>query len=175
MTLYHVSEDAGIDLFEPRRISEADEALVWAITAERLCNYLVPRDCPRVTFYAGPLTSPADCDRFLGTSTIVMAIEDAWLSRLQACRLFCYHLPADSFTSYDTTAGYFVSRTAVKPVRVERIDDAPFALRQRDVDLRILCGTELWSLRDAVVASTLEFSIIRWRNASPPAPADRLD
>jgi hypothetical protein len=166
MTLYHVSEDPDITLFEPRRINETGEPLVWAITAERLCNYLVPRDCPRVTFYAGPLTSSADRDRFLGASSAVVAIEDSWLSRLQSCRLVCYHFPGDGFTSFDVTAGYFVSRTAVKPVRVECIEDAPGALRRRRVDLRVLAGPDLRTLRDAVVASTLEFSIIRWRNVS---------
>jgi len=166
MTLYHVSEDAGIDVFEPRRTDGAEEALVWAIAGERLCNYLVPRDCPRVTFYAGPLTSPDDCERLLRSNTAVVAIEDAWLTRLQSCRLFCYHLPGDSFTSHDATAGYFVSRVPVKPLRVECIDDAASAIRQRGVELRVLPTSDLWSLRDAVIASTLEFSIIRWRNAS---------
>lgn len=166
MTLYHVSDNADIDLFEPRRIKETDEALVWAISAERLCNYLMPRDCPRVTFYAGPHTSSADRDRFLGTSATVVAIEEAWLARLRACRLFCYHLPADDFTSHDETAGYFVSRTAVKPVRVDCISDAPAALRERGVELRVLSLRHLRSLREAVLASTLEFSIIRWRNLS---------
>ena len=36
---------------------------------------------------------------------------------------------------------------------------------QRGVELRLL--PDLWSLRDAVIESTLEFSIIRWRNVSP--------
>ena len=169
MTLYHVSENADIDIFEPRRIKETDDALVWAITAERLCNYLVPRDCPRVTFYAGPRTSSADRDRFLGTSVAVVAIEAAWLARLRACRLFCYHLPADNFTSARTLSaviGHFVSRTPVKPIHAESISDAPAALRDRGVELRVLLPADLSSLRNAVVTSSLEFSIIRWRNAS---------
>jgi hypothetical protein len=165
VTLYHVSEEPDIEVFEPRMMNGAGEALVWAIDGARLPNYLVPRQCPRVTFYAGPRTSVVDRERFLGSSVAVVAIETAWFPRLQSCRLFCYHLPADDFTSYDHTAGYFVSRTAVKPMSVECIDDPVSAILQRGVELRIL--PSLWSLRDAVVESTLEFSIIRWHNASP--------
>ena len=165
MIVYHVSEEAGIDRFEPRRTSDDGKALVWAIDAARLHNYLVPRDCPRVTFYAGPRTSSDDRERFLGSSTAVIAIEAGWFARLRSCRLFCYHLPADSFASYDETAGYLVSRTTVQPSSVECIDDAVAAILRCGVELRVL--QSLWSLRDAVVASTLQFSIIRWRNAAP--------
>jgi hypothetical protein len=166
MTVYHVSEDPDIDVFEPRRMDGAGEALVWAIDEARLRNYLVPRDCPRVTFSAGPRTSAADREHFLGSSAAVVAIEATWFPRLRSCRLFCYHMPDDTFTLDDDTAGYFVSRAAVKPVSVECIDDPVSALLQRGVELRIL--QTLWSLRDAVVESTLEFSIIRWRNAAMP-------
>jgi hypothetical protein len=163
--VYHVSEEPDIEVFEPRKIDGAAEALVWAIDDARLRNYLVPRECPRVTFYVGPRTSAADRERFLGSSVAVVAIEAAWFSRVQSCRLFCYHFPADHFTSCDETAGYLVSRTAVTPICVDCIDDPVSAILQRGVELRIL--PNLWSLRDAVVESTLEFSIIRWRNASP--------
>jgi hypothetical protein len=71
--------------------------------------------------------------------------------------LFCYHLPADDFTSHDETAGYLVSRAAVKPVSVECIDDPVSAILQRGVELRIL--PNLWSLREAVVESTLVLEI----------------
>ena len=49
--------------------------------------------------------------------------------------------------------------------KVQVIDDPVVAILQRDVELRAL--QELWTLRDAVTESTLEFSIIRWRNAAP--------
>lgn len=164
MTLYHVSEEPEIDVFEPRTINGAGEPLVWAIEDARLHNYLVPRECPRVTFYAGPRTSAADRERFLGASAAVVAIEASWLPRLSSCRLFCYHLSGENFTAYDQTAGYYVCRTAVKPLCVECIDDPISTILQRGVELRIL--PTLVSLREAVIASTLEFSIIRWRNAS---------
>jgi hypothetical protein len=165
MTVFHVSDDPDIEVFEPRTIGATGESLVWAIDDEHLRNYLVPRDCPRVTFHAGPGTTAADRERFLGASRAVVAIETEWLEQVRTCRLFCYHLPSDTFESIDKTAGYFVSRTAVKPVRVTTVEDPLSALLQRGVELRILPSLSL--LRAAVIESTLEFSVIRWRNALP--------
>jgi Family of unknown function (DUF6886) len=163
--LFHVSEECGIQRFEPRPSQYADEPVVWAIDADRLRNYLLPRECPRVTYYAGPETTAADVDRFLGSSPAVIAVEKSWLERVRSCRLFCYHLPPERFVSFDECAGYFVCREAVVPARVEMVDDPVGALLGRGAELRFV--RELWSLRDAVVASTLQFSMIRMRNASP--------
>ena len=165
MKVYHVSEEPDIGVFEPRQIETGGESLVWAIDNAHLHNYLAPRECPRVTFYAGPGTTDADRERFLGSSAGVVAIESVWFERMRSCRLFCYHFPGDTFECSDKTAGYFVSRAGVKPARVDVIQDPVLAILQRGVELRVL--PDLWSLRDAVIASTLEFSIIRWRNASP--------
>ena len=87
--MFHVSEDAGIERFDPRAPADGGEPVVWAIESARLCNYLLPRDCPRVTFDAGPETTAADVNRFLGASATVVAIEQAWVKRLRACRLYC--------------------------------------------------------------------------------------
>lgn len=168
MTLYHVSEESDIGVFTPRRVGDG-EPIVWAIDDERLRNYLVPRDCPRVTFYAGPGTTVADRERFLGSSPAVMAIESGWFERVSACRLFCYHFSSDSFECRDRTAGYFVSRAVVTPTQVDVIENPVSAILRRGVELRVL--PDLWSLRNAVIESTLEFSIIRWRNASPSRAA----
>jgi hypothetical protein len=165
VTVYHVSEEPGIAVFEPRALDGTGDAVVWAIDDRHLRNYLLPRDCPRVTFSAGAQTTPADREQFLGSSRAVVAIESAWFERVQAGRLFCYGLPAQTFALHDEEAGYFVSSQAVKPSSVECIDDPVSAILRRGVELRIL--PNLWSLRDAVVESTLEFSIIRFRNASP--------
>jgi hypothetical protein len=167
--LFHVSEEPGIEQFLPRPSGDEGEALVWAIDGERLRNYLVPRDCPRVTYYAGPRTREQDIAAYLGSSAAVVAIEQGWLERLRSCRLYCYHLPPDTFERVDDCAGYTVSRVPVIPFRVDMIDDAIGELRRRDVELRIL--PNLWALHDAVVASTLQFSMIRMRNALPRSAA----
>jgi hypothetical protein len=163
--LYHVSEESGIDRFEPRLSRNADHPVVWAVSGERLRNYLLPRDCPRVTFFAGEVTQPADVVRFLGSSSAVVAFEASWLERIRRTRLFCYKLPPESFKCVDKCAGYFHSTEAVRPEQVEVVGDLLAALASRGVEIRIL--QSLWTLHDAVADSTLGFSIIRMRNASP--------
>jgi len=163
--LFHVTEERGIEQFEPRVSPDGRGPVVWAIDADHLRNYLVPRDCPRVTFYAGRETTDADVERFLGSSTAVVAIEREWLDRVRSCRLYCYHLPRETFECIDACAGYFVSRVPVTPACVQVFDDPLSELLQRGVEVRIM--DNLWSLRDAVVVSSLQFSMIRMRNALP--------
>lgn len=162
--LFHISEESGIQRFEPRASSYADEPVVWAIDARRLRNYLLPRECPRVTYYAGHHTTQQDVERFLGSSEAVVAVECGWLERLRSCRLYCYHLPQETFECFDECAGYFVSRVPVVPIQVDVVDDPMAELLRRGVELRFL--PSLWHLRDSVVASSLQFSVIRMRNAS---------
>ena len=168
--LFHVSEEAGIERFGPRPSQYAAEPVVWAIDADHLRNYLLPRECPRVTFYAGRETTVADVERLLGSSPAVIAVESAWLERLRSCRLYCYHLPAETFECIDECAGYFVSRRPVVPTQVQVVDDLLVALLERGVELRFV--PNLWPLRDAVVSSTLRFSLIRMRNALPRQPTN---
>src|SRR5688500_9115210 len=116
-TLFHVSEDGAIARFEPRPLPKGavgvspDERVVWAIDAEHLHNYLLPRDCPRVTFYARRDRAGAVNDEPLlagTTASRVIAVESAWLDRIRTTQLFCYELPADGFACIDGNAGYFV-------------------------------------------------------------------
>lgn len=163
--LFHVSEESGIERFEPRAAEGGGAPVVWAIEAGRLHNYLLPRECPRVTYYAGRETSAADVERFLGSSPAVVAVESGWLGRLRDCRLYCYHLPAETFECIDECAGYFVSRVPVVSAGVEVFDDPVAELLRRGVELRFV--PNLWPLHDAVAASSLRFSLIRMRNALP--------
>ncbi len=86
--LFHISEESGIERFEPRASESVSEPVVWAVDADRLRNYLLPRECPRVTFYAGRKTTKTDTKHFLGTSSAVIAVESGWLDRLRSCRLY---------------------------------------------------------------------------------------
>ena len=134
---------------------------------EHLPNYLLPRDCPRVTFCPVPGSTPEDVARLMSYSPArqVIAIESDWLPTVRAARLYLYRLPAEPFAVQDAGAGYSVAREPVTPIEVTVVEDLLEALRQRDVELRIT--PSLWPLADAVVASSLEFSNIRMRNAKP--------
>ena len=169
--LYHISEDPDIARFEPRPPPSAGSGqaglMVWAVGERLLHNYLLPRDCPRVTFYAGPNSSADDIARHLGTTaaSYVVAIESAWLPAVRAGVLYQYALPTETFTAVDVGAGYYISRAAVAPLAVSRIDDILGELVGRGIELRVT--PSLWKLRDAIVDSSLQFSMIRMRNARP--------
>ena len=167
--LWHVSEDAGIARFEPHRAPTAltDEPLVWAIDTRHLPFFWFPRDCPRGTFWAGPDTSPADAERFLlGTSARVHAAEAAWLDRIRDARVVAYRLPAESFAPHPEVGGYWVSRHSVEPLELVELGDLLARHAEAEIELRLV--PSLAPLWERVVASTLEFSGMRLRNANPP-------
>lgn len=172
-TLFHISDQPGIKRFDPRPAPASNTtqtgSMVWAIDRQHLHNYLLPRDCPRITFYALPDSNPEHVTRLMGYSsaTYIIAIESGWLPEVQRQRLYCYELPGASFSLIDEGAGYYASREPVIPRAVTGIDDLLSALLRHDVELRVM--PSLWKLYDAVIASTLQFSIIRMRNAQPRA------
>lgn len=167
--VFHVSEEANIGAFHPRPPPSLDagvgEDVVWAIDHAHLPNYLTPRDCPRVTFGRGPQTSEADAARFLtGVSGRVVVIERVWLQRLLSTPLFVYAFEnGPHWRALSIGAGYLVSEIAVTPIDRIRIDDPIAALMAMGAELRV--QDNLRDLIDLVAASTLDFSIIRKRNA----------
>jgi hypothetical protein len=171
MRLFHVSEDPFITVFKPRPSPSVFEKIkgevVFAISEQLLHNYLLPRDCPRVSFYAGPATSLGDADRFLGTaaSPYVLAVEKAWLPRIMKETVYLYELPETSFELLDECAGYYIAYEEVEPVAVRAVQPIMDELLARDIELRVV--SSLWPLADAVTNSSLQFSCIRMRNAAP--------
>lgn len=163
MPVYHFSEDGSIDRFVPRP-SRLGEPLVWAIDDWHQPLYWLPRDCPRVTFWPHGPTTPADRERWWAgvAGRMVVAVEAAWLARIRACRLFRYTFDDPSFRSLDDN-GMCVSRATVYPIGVEPMGDLLTRHADGDVELR-LCQS-LLPLGKAITASTLDFSLIRMRNA----------
>lgn len=173
MRLFHFSEDTSIRWFGP--IGSATEpgkrALVWAIDEEHAPHYFFPRDCPRVCLWIGAQTSAADRARFFGVTSApkVIAIERAWLNRLREAKIWVYQMPPETFRVEDENAGYYVSAEAVVPLGVEPLGDPLERLASAGVELRLT--PSLAPLRDALVPSTVPFSMIRLRNAAM-GPAD---
>lgn len=165
MRLFHVSDDPAITLFEPRPSPYATMPVVWAVDADHLANYLLPRDCPRVCFWATPSSTEADIKTLLGNDRAVIAIEVAWLDRVRTEQLTCYDMPTDSFTQRDVKAGYWVSQTPVVPLASQVLSNLPQQIASRTTALRAL--PSLWELHAAVTGSSLAFSMIRMRNAAP--------
>ncbi len=142
--LWHVSEDATIERFEPHLRPEhaADEPLVWAIDTRHLPLYWFPRDCPRASFWANSATVDEDVERFLGgdRSRRVHVIESEWLDRMRETPVFAYRMPEESF------------------------DD--LLARHADARIELRIAPELLGLWENVITSTLDFSGIRLRNAT---------
>jgi len=155
--LWHVSEETGIARFVPR------DGLVWAIDTRHLPLYWFPRDCPRATFWARSDTSDDDVERWLdGDRTRrVHVIESAWLPRMRAARVVAYRLPEETFEPEDR---FWVSRETVEPLEVVELGD--LLARHADACIELRVAPALYPLWDSVVASTLDFSGIRLRNAT---------
>ncbi len=166
--LWHVSEDDSIRAFHPHRSATAlaDEELVWAVDTRHLPLFWFPRDCPRGTFWAGPETSAEDEERFLlGAATRVHATEASWLDKIRHAGVLAYRLPEKAFRPHPEVGGYWVSREPVEPLELVELGDLLARHAEAGIELRVVPSlAPLWS---RVIASTLEFSGIRLRNAQP--------
>lgn len=179
-TLYHFSEEAGIEVFVPRLVAGRPDVTVpavWAIEDTHQHMYLFPRDCPRALLWPTDSTTDADRDHWLGHSDarVVAHVEYAWLDRIRRTTLYRYSLPADSFRSLED-AGMWVSMDCVTPSRVDEITDIPEALSGAGVELRVMA--RLTPLRGIWEQTTMHWSGIRLRNAQdwdiPSSPAPDL-
>jgi hypothetical protein len=169
--LFHVSEEANIEVFHPRPPPSPDSGVaedsVWAIDYAHLPNYMTPRDCPRVTFGRGPSTTHADAETYLeGVAGRVVVIELGWLDRVRRTPLHIYAFERTPvWRGVDNGAGYFIATEPVTPVDRMTIESPASTLLALGSELRT--RVNLWSLIDQVASSSLEFSIIRKRNAMP--------
>ena len=163
--LWHVSEDPTLRRFEPhlRPGHDADEPVVWAVDTRHLPLYWFPRDCPRATFWAHERTTDDDVERFLDgdRERRVHVIESDSLERMRTTRVYAYRMPAATFERHDR---FWVSRSAVDPIELTELGDLLALHADMEIELRV--APSLLALWDRVVASTLDFSGIRLRNAT---------
>lgn len=176
MRLFHFSEHPNIRLFRPRvaATSIEKEPFVWAIDEEHAPSYWFPRDCPRACCWVGekPILEAVAARIRLGSATRLHAIEATWLERLRACQLYSYEFDSAPFRLKVPEAGYWVANCEVAPLSVTAVGDLLARHAEAGIELRIV--RNLWPLIDAIVASGLEFSIIRKANAQarPSGPGN---
>lgn len=166
--LFHVSEESDIRIFHPRapKRSDLDPSipLVWAVSENRLVNFLTPRDCPRVCFHKTANTSDEDLSLFSSKNIqSVVAIESAWFERMKAAKLYLYEFNPENFYLQDPCAGYYVSEKTETPVSVTIIDDVFSSLFERKAEIRIL--DNLWPLANRIKKTKLDWSLCRMKNA----------
>jgi len=154
--LWHVSEDDSIHRFEPR------DGKVWAIDTRHLPLYWFPRECPRATFWADGGTVDGDVVRFLGgeRGRRVHVVEPRWLEPMRTTRVVAYRLPQEPFEPWDR---FWIADSAVEPLETAELGDLVRRHEQAGIELRT--DESLPELWDDVVASSLDYSGIRLRNA----------
>jgi hypothetical protein len=72
-------------------------------------------------------------------------------------------MPTASFELADANAGYHISRHAIVPIGIREVRNVASEIMQRGYEIRFV--PDLWPIRDGVMRSTLDYSIIRMRNA----------
>lgn len=170
--LFHISENPNIKIFKPRISPSHFDAIqaevVFAISEKLMHNYLLPRECPRIAFYAAENSSKEDIEKLIGTITAphVIVVESNWLRKIQMTTLFVYEMPVQSYTLLDECAGYYISDQITEPISVRPVYNILEELLKRNVELRFV--PTLHSLANMVKNSTLKFSLIRMRNSICP-------
>ncbi len=165
MRLFHVSEESNIKIFEPRTPTRSDldksKKLVWAIDEKHLPNYLLPRNCPRVTYRIAKNTTKSDIRKFFPTSETnhAVVIGKEWYDTVKSSVLYLYEFDEYGFTIQDETAGYYVAETAQTPKHKYIISNLPDKLASLSIELRTV--DDLQAVANEVESSTLEFSFIK--------------
>jgi hypothetical protein len=172
--LFHFSELGSIETFIPKPVDvpslrDSDQQwlngpLVWATDEEHQATYLFPRDCPRILVWQTSTTTENDKRLWWGERdcSMIAHVEWQWLRRIRDQSLYRYQMPPDSFQCVED-GWMWVSKDTVTAVQVERIDDLLDALRELNVELRVMDSLlplrQLWT-------TTLHVSGIRLRNAA---------
>lgn len=169
--LLHFSEDPNISVFVPHcaKGKELERPRVWTIAEEYAPLYWFPRDCPRAAWWRLDTTTDEDMARWLGDAEarMILAIESAWLARLQACQLYTYRFDPVSFEDMKDHGCHVAYKTVTPLGPPEPVGDLLQCHAEAGVELRIT--PSLWPLHDALIPTTLHWSFIRMRNAQPRA------
>lgn len=169
--LWHVSENASIERFEPHVSATASshEPRVWAVDTRHLPLYWFPRECPRGTFWATPETSARDAELLAGSARVHI-VELRWVEPMRTTRVYAYRLPEATFSQDLEVGGYWLSSETVVPEEVVELGDLVARHESARIELRVV--DNLWPTWNRVVDSSLEFSGIRLHNAIPARMAE---
>jgi len=171
LNLFHISENKQIQIFEPRPVIEEshnlkDEKVVWAINKEKLINYIFPRECPRIIYYKDEKTSIKDLSELFSKPSIarVVIVESGWIEKMISSTIYKYVFDSKHFELFDSIAGYYISRKPIKPIDRVEINNLLSELLKENIELKIM--DSIIDLVDRVKTSTVQYSMIRMRNAN---------
>lgn len=166
--LFHISEQENIHQFIPRKSKEQwnYNKYVWAISEEKIYNYLLPRDCPRICinverksaswFGLTPLVKE-------NTNAIIYTPKD-WYIKIKNCTLFKYEFSVGNFKLIDSIAGYYVSEKTELPLGIIKINNCLEELEKLKIKFVNVSKEEMVEIKEEVVNNLTDFSIIRWSN-----------
>lgn len=163
--LFHLSENGNLNQFVPKPSKEmwGFEKYVWAISEAKVHNYLLPRACPRICLTKNEVNIIEDWVDDQGSKAYIF-VPFEWVEMIAECTLYKYQFGPDHFVEIDAIAGYFVSPKIEVPVGMERIDNCLRSLSLSDVQVKFLEIPQMIQLRELVLESAKEFSIIKWDN-----------
>ena len=169
--LFHISEDPKISVFVPKlspsHLNIIKAAVVMTVSENHVHNYMLPSECPRISYYAGSDTDSRDIKKFFGVSTpaYIMAVENRWIKKIQSTTLYCYEFDSRHFSLHDESIGHYSSYKTVVPISVKPIYSILDELLKRNLELRFM--TTLDKLAMEVRKSTLYPSLIKIRGLEP--------
>ena len=169
MSFYHVSDDPGITEFIPRITARTDmdnfKGYVRALDERGLINFMTPRNCPRVYYYAVETTTEEDIAKYFASSARHgIAIENIWHECMTKASLYIYELDAITFYKADGP-GYYISEQTQIPLSVTKVDNLFEQLFEKNVEVRIL--PNLHQFKEAVMQSTVRGGMMRTGLAQP--------
>ncbi len=167
-SLFHFSEDPGIDRFIPHvpSTNPLQSPAVWSIDLDHAPLYWFPRDCPRVTAWPRVEAERRQFEAsFTTTARRVHAIELAWLDRVRGADLWRYTFDPAPFRPWPEASGQWVADTVIEPVGVEAVGDLLQRHAEASIELRVV--PSLWPLHEHAQAGDWDFSIVRMANAQP--------
>lgn len=165
--LFHVSEENNISKFVPRPSPSTFENLtknvVFAIGENLLHNYLLPRECPRVSYSFGKNTTFIDKNKYLQKKNFVLVLQDNWIKEINKTSIYLYEFDSKHFKVLDETANYYVSNKIEIPKNKQKITDLIEYL-SRIIKLELLIVKDLRKVANEIQQTSLDYSFIRMRN-----------
>lgn len=164
--VYHFSEDASIEHFEPHvpRTNPTQKPAVWAIDAEHAPLYWFPRDCPRATAWPRNEVERPAFEHALGTSAPrVHVIEYGRLARLRSTELYRYDFSAALFEPWSEATGQWISHDPVEPMSVRPVGDLLERHASAGIELRVV--SDIWPSVRLMSNNEWGFSHVRLANA----------
>ena len=84
---------------------------------------------------------------------------------MRSVKLYVYSFAPEPFALHPEPGGFYVSEREVVPERCRPVGDLLARHAEAGIELRFT--PSLWPLQRAVAASSLQFSMVRLRNALP--------